>query len=80
MTKSYVDQIGSFQYKGHTIEAHVVKPMTPATADRRVTPIWTVTTDGEHFGAFPASPDDTEEEVRERLKRWLDEHCARADW
>jgi hypothetical protein len=74
MRKGYVDQIGAFQYKGNTVEAHVVKPKTRARADRRTTPIWTITVDGEPFGAFPASPDDTEEEVRERIKRWIDEH------
>ncbi|HWM27822.1 MAG TPA: hypothetical protein VNQ14_05150 [Woeseiaceae bacterium] len=74
MTKGYVDQIGAFQYKGHAIEAHVVRPGPTATADRRTTPIWTVTADGERFVAFPASPGDTEDEVRERLKRWADEH------
>ena len=70
----YVDQIGAFQYKGHTIEAHVAKPRTSGKPNRRTTPVWTVMVDGERFGAFPASPDDTEEEIRERIKRWVDEH------
>jgi hypothetical protein len=78
VTKGYVDQIGTFQYKGHTIEARVMKPGPTAPgggqASRRTTPIWTVTVDEDRFGAFPASPDDTEDEVRARLKRWLDEH------
>jgi hypothetical protein len=73
MRKGYVDQIGAFQYKGNTVEAHVVKPRK-RSSDRRTSPIWTVTVNGERFGAFPASPDDTEEEIRERIKRWIDEH------
>jgi hypothetical protein len=74
MRKGYVAQIGAFQYKGKTVEAHVVKPRT-RSSDRRTPPIWTITVDGERFGgAFPASPDDTEEEIRERIKRWIDEH------
>ena len=78
MTKGYVDQIGTFQYRGRTIEARVVKPVSAApgskAAPRRTIPIWTVKVDDDRFDAFLASPGDTEEEVRERLKRWLDEH------
>jgi hypothetical protein len=73
MKKGYVDQIGTFQYKGCTIEAHVVKPRS-SSAERRTTPIWTITVNARRFGAFPASPDDTEDEVRERVKQWVDEH------
>jgi hypothetical protein len=73
MTDGYVHQIGAFQYKGRMVEAHVVKPKASKSADRRTTAVWTVSIDGERFGAFPASPDDTEEEIRERIKRWIDE-------
>jgi hypothetical protein len=79
VTNEYVDQIGTFQYKGRTIEAHVVKRGPTTTpgggpAGRRTLPIWTVMVDEDRFRAFPASPNDTEDEVRERLKRWIDEH------
>ena len=82
MTNGYVHQIGTFQYRGHTIEAYVVKP-TPAPgsghAPQRPIPIWAVKVDNDRFDAFPASPGDTEEEVRERLERWLDEHLRSTD-
>jgi hypothetical protein len=76
---SYVDQIGAFQYKGRTIEAHVVRPARGEAKEnerkgRKTGPLWVVMVDGEHFGAFPPSPDDTAEAVRERIKRWVDEH------
>lgn len=57
VTKGYVDQIG-FQYRGHTIEAHVVKPTGPTDSRR-----WTGAAkdyrcldchvDEDRFGAFP---------------------------
>jgi hypothetical protein len=79
--KGYIDQLGAFQYKGRTIEAHVVKPATARKKNRegprRSRAIWTVTVDSDQFGLFPASPDDTEEQVRERIKRWVDEHMPR---
>lgn len=82
MTRGYVDQIGTFKYRGHTIEAYVVTPPpapSKGQAPRRAIPIWTVKVDNDRFDAFPASPGDTEEEVRERLKRWLDEHLSTTD-
>ena len=69
----YVDHIGAFQYRGRLIEAYVVRLQGGSKRGKNV-PIWTVTVDGERFGAFPASPDDLEEEIRERIKRWVDEH------
>lgn len=78
MSKGYINQLGAFQYKGRTIEAHVVKPVTARPKNRkgprRSRAIWTVTVDQDEFGLFPVSPDDTEEQVRERIKRWVDEH------
>ena len=77
MTRGYVDQIGTFQYRGHSIEAYVVKPAPAPDSGqepRRAIPVWTVKVDNDRFDAFPASPGDTEAEVRARLKRWLDEH------
>jgi hypothetical protein len=72
----YVDHIGAFQYKGRTVEAYVVRP-GPDRASEKAVPVWTVTVDGKRFGVFRASPNDTEEEVRERIKRWFDEHLDR---
>jgi hypothetical protein len=69
----YVDHIGAFQHKGRTVEAYVMRP-TGGGARGKAVPLWTVTVDGERFGVFPASPDDTEEGIRERIKRWIDEH------
>jgi hypothetical protein len=73
VTKGYVDQLGAFRYKGHTIEAHVARqgkgPRTEGSPG-----IWTLRIGKEQFAVFPASSADTEREVRERIKQWLDEH------
>jgi hypothetical protein len=79
VSEPYVDQIGAFQYQGRTIEAHVVRPgrgesRSGELKGKKTGPVWEVMIDGERFGAFPASPDDTAESVRERIKRWVDEH------
>jgi hypothetical protein len=78
VAKESVDQLGAFEYKGRTIEARVVKPVTARKKSRqgprRSRAIWTVTVDKDQFGLFPASPDDSEDQVRERIKRWVDEH------
>lgn len=79
MPKGYVDQIDAFHYRGRLIEGHVVRPA--AAADERRDPsreraFWTVTLEDEQFLAFPASPTDTEELVRERIRRWVDEHLT----
>jgi hypothetical protein len=82
MTKKYVDRIGAFQYQTHTIAAHVVKPATvPAPEGQKGLPpraFWRITVGSNSFDAFPAWPDDTEQGVRERIKRWIDEHLRRA--
>jgi hypothetical protein len=81
VSPGYVDQIRAFQYKGHTVEAHVTRPAFQPRAkglERRAPPLWIVIVDGDRFGAFPTALDDTEEEVRERIKRWIDEHLPPA--
>lgn len=73
MTKGYVDQLGAFHYKGRTIEAHVVREgKGPRT--ERAPGIWNIRIGTDEFAVFRASPADTESEVRERIKQWLDEH------
>jgi hypothetical protein len=79
VSDGYVDQIGAFQYQGRTIEAHVVRPGRGEAREtkpkgKKTGPLWVVMVEGERFGAFPAAPDDTAETVKERIKRWVDEH------
>lgn len=73
VTKGYVDQLGAFRYKGRIVEAHVVREGKGPRTER--TPgTWTLRIGKDEFAVFPASPADTEGEVRERIKQWLDEH------
>lgn len=77
MSKGYVDHIGAFRYKVHTIEAHVERPQIRGA--KRLTSnagIWIILVDGARYSAFPATPDDTEEGIRERIKLWIDEHLS----
>jgi hypothetical protein len=73
-----VTKIGAFQYKGHTLAASVVKPATvPAPEGQKGLPpraFWRITLGSDRFDGFPAWPDDTEHGVRERIKRWVDQH------
>jgi hypothetical protein len=73
VTRGYVDQLGTFRYKGRNIEAHVVRdgrgPRTERAPGR-----WAIRIGSDEFTIFPASPADTESEVREKVKQWLDDH------
>jgi hypothetical protein len=79
MSKGYVNQLGPFHYRGHTVEAHVVK-LTGGTEERsdprRALPFWTASVDDRRYHLFPASPDDTEFQIGERIKHWIDEHFS----
>jgi hypothetical protein len=76
VTKGSKDQLGAFRYKGHTIDAHVVrtKSGSPKGLGERTSGVWTIRIGKDRFAAFGASPDDTEHEIRERVKQWIDEH------
>jgi hypothetical protein len=76
VTKGYTDQLGAFRYKGHTIDAHVVRPKSAGRKglSERTSGVWSIRIGTDQFAAFRASPDDTEHEVRERVKQWIDEH------
>ena len=76
MTKGHTDKLGAFRYKGHTIDAHVVrtKSVSHKGPGERTSGVWTIRIGKDRFAAFRASPDDTEHEIRERLKQWIDEH------
>ena len=75
MSPGYVDQIAAFQHRGRTIEACVVR--LEASGDERRDPpraraFWVAVIDNVRYNLFPASPDDSEEEIRLRIKGWLD--------
>ena len=77
MREEYTNQLGAFQYRGHTIEAHVAR--TTARPKRRSAKqagsgSWILQIGAARYTAFPATPHDTEENVRERIKGWVDEH------
>jgi hypothetical protein len=77
MREEYTNQLGAFQYRGHTIEAHVAR--TPARqkkgSARQAGPgTWILQIEAIRYPAFPATPHDTADNVRERIKRWVDEH------
>lgn len=73
MMRGYVDQLGAFRYKGHTVDAHVVRQgKGPRT--ERTSGTWNIRIGKDQMALFPASPNDTEADVRERIKRWLDRH------
>jgi hypothetical protein len=76
VTKGYTDRLGAFRYKGHTIEAHVVRTKSGMLKgpNERTSGVWNIRIGKDQFAAFRASPDDTEEQVRERVKLWIDEH------
>ena len=75
MTKGYTDQLGAFRYKAHTIDAHVVSTKAGSHKGSGESPgVWTIRIGKDRFSAFLASPYDTEDEIRERVKQWIDEH------
>jgi hypothetical protein len=76
VTKGYTHQLGAFRYKGHTIEAHVVRTKSGSLKglNKFTSGVWSIRIGKDQFAAFPASPDDTEDQVRDRVKLWIDEH------
>ena len=73
MTRGYIDQLGAFRHKGHTVVARVVREGKGPRTERS-SGTWEIRIGKDQFAAFPASPTDIEEDVRERVKQWLDEH------
>jgi hypothetical protein len=73
--------IQPFQYNGHTVSARVevssarfvVNPGTAPLAG----PFWSVTIDGVTAEQLQAGPDDTDQDVTQRLKRLLDQRDTR---
>jgi len=76
VTKGNPDQLGAFRYKGRTIDAHVkrTKSRSHKGLSERTPGVWTIRIGKDRFAAFLASTDDTEHEIRERVKQWIDEH------
>jgi hypothetical protein len=72
MARGYVDKLGAFRYKGHTIKAYVIRRGKGRPEQSSDT--WNIRIGRDQFALFEASPTDTEDEIRERVKRWLDEH------
>jgi len=79
VSPGYVDQVAAFQHRGRTIEACVERPK-PSADERRHPPraraFWVATVDNVRHHLFPVSPDDSEEEIRSRIRRWLDENLS----
>jgi hypothetical protein len=66
----------SVDYQGKHITAALSGGQTPSgqTLPSEQTQMWYVTIAGTALTKFPASPSDTEELVRQRVLRWLQEH------
>lgn len=74
VSKGYVDQLAAFRFQGHTIEAHVARVGAPGA---RRAGTWVLVIDDERYIGFPASPADTEDEIREKIEGWVKEHLPR---
>jgi hypothetical protein len=64
------------EYQGKRLTATLSSTQTLSGEVRagEKTPMWYVTIGGTALTKFPASPSDSEETVRERVFRWLQEH------
>ena len=74
---SQVDDLGVFSYKRTTISARIFWDLVPEGESFSYQGTWMIFTlkgGWSTYPAFRASPDDTEDEVRERVKHWLDQH------
>lgn len=61
---SFTDHGRTFRCRNESVNVSASGPARPSNAQ------WSVEVDGSWAHAFPSSPDDTEESVRQRVIEW----------
>lgn len=71
----HVGYLPPFEYRGHSIEAHVRSAGVSAAGDARISNAsWTIRIDGDReIGGPEAGPDDTLDAIRPRVRQCVDE-------